>query len=122
MTPNIPTMRPKLPIAERLVEYLWRIDQSRLYTNFGPLACALEDRLAEHYGLDKGTVTTVANATLGLSLALTAQGAKPGTLCALPAWTFVASAHAVVNAGLIPYFIDVDPESWALSAAAVMDQ
>jgi len=120
--PNIPIMRPKLPVTERLVEYLRRIDDTRVYSNFGPLACALEDRLAEHYGLESGAVTTVANATLGLGLALAAQGAKPGTLCAMPAWTFVASAHAVVNAGLIPYFIDVDPESWALDAATVMDE
>jgi dTDP-4-amino-4,6-dideoxygalactose transaminase len=120
--PRIPIMRPKLPVTERLVGYLRRIDESRLYSNFGPLACSLEDRLAEHYGLGTGTVTTVANATLGLALALAAQGAKPGTLCALPAWTFVASAHAVVNAGLIPYFIDVDPESWSLDTAAVREQ
>jgi dTDP-4-amino-4,6-dideoxygalactose transaminase len=112
-------MRPKLPVAERVVEYLRRIDASRFYTNFGPLACSLEDRLAEHYGLGSGTVTTVANGTLGLALTLAAQGAKPGTLCAMPAWTFVASAHAAVNAGLIPYFIDVDAGSWSLDAAAV---
>src|SRR4030081_381130 len=118
--PNIPVMRPKLPVADRLVGYLRRIDGSRLYSNFGPLACSLEDRLADRYRLGTGTVATVANATLGLALSLTAQGAKPGTLCAMPAWTFVASAHAAVNAGLTPYFVDVDHESWALDAAAVL--
>ena len=119
---NIPVMRPKLPVAERLVGYLRRIDASRLYSNYGPLACSLEDRLAEHYGLATGTVTTVANATLGLALTLAAQGAKRGALCVMPAWTFVASAHAAVSAGLIPYFVDVDPESWALDASAVVDE
>ncbi len=118
--PNLPVMRPKLPVSDRLIGYLRRIDASRLYSNFGPLACSLEDRLAEHYGVGAGTVTTVANATLGLGLSLAAQGAKPGTLCAMPAWTFVASAHAAVNAGLIPYFVDVDPESWSLDASTVM--
>src|SRR5215467_11175596 len=78
---KIPIMRPKLPVTERLVGYLHRIDQSQFYSNFGPLALALEDRLAEHYGLGTGTVTTVANATLGLALTLTALGAKPGSLC-----------------------------------------
>src|SRR4051812_44661487 len=120
--PTIPVMRPKLPVAQRLVAYLRRIDGSRVYSNFAPLACSLEDRLAEHYGLGTGTVTTVANATLGLALSLSVQGAKPGTLCAMPAWTFVASAHAAVNAGLIPYFVDVDPESWSLDAHAVIDE
>jgi dTDP-4-amino-4,6-dideoxygalactose transaminase len=119
---NMPIMRPKLPVAERLTGYLRRIDETRFYTNFGPLVCELEERLAEHYRLQSETVTSVANATLGLALSLMAQEAKPGTLCAMPAWTFIASAHAACNAGLIPYFIDVEPESWALEPSAVIEQ
>jgi dTDP-4-amino-4,6-dideoxygalactose transaminase len=111
---SIPIMRPKLPPADRLLPYLKSIDGSRVYSNFGALAVALEDRLAEHYGLDHGTVATVANATLGLAIALAVQEPTPGTLCAMPAWTFAASAHAAVMAGLVPYFVDVDPETWAL--------
>jgi dTDP-4-amino-4,6-dideoxygalactose transaminase len=110
----IPVMRPKMPAAHRLVPYLNSIDASRLYSNFGPLAVSLEDRLAEHYGLNQGTVATVANATLGLAIALAAQQPPPGTLCAIPAWTFVASAYAVVMAGLVPYFVDVDPATGTL--------
>lgn len=119
MTLTIPIMRPKLPSLEQLARYLEQIDSSRIYSNFGPLALALEDRLAAHYGLGVGTVTTVANATLGLTLALTAQGARPGTLCILPAWTFVASAHAATMAGLIPYFVDVDSGTWMLDTTIV---
>jgi dTDP-4-amino-4,6-dideoxygalactose transaminase len=52
-----------------------------------------------------------------LTLALRAAGAKPGTLCLMPAWTFVASAHAALEAGLTPYFVDVDPETWMLDPA-----
>ena len=115
----IPIMRPKLPSADRLAPYLERIDRTRIYSNFGPLATTLEERLAGHYGMGGGTVVTIANATLGLALALAATGARPGTLCAIPAWTFIASAHAATMAGLIPYFVDVDPATWALDADAV---
>src|SRR5262245_25524724 len=115
-------MRPKLPVTERLVGYLRQVDQSRVYSNFGPLVRAVEARLSDHYGLGAGTITTVANATLGLTLTLSAVGAKHGTLCAMPAWTFIASAHAAVNAGLVPYFIDVDPKTWSLDASAVAEQ
>src|SRR5437762_9655091 len=73
---SIPIMRPRLPSADRLAPYLKSIDASRLYTNFGPLALSLEARLAEHYGLNEGTVATVANATLGLAIALAAQDRK----------------------------------------------
>jgi dTDP-4-amino-4,6-dideoxygalactose transaminase len=119
--PTIPVMRPMLPRVERIAPYIEAIDASRYYSNFGPLAQSFEDRLAARYGLPSGTVSTVANGTWGLALALAAQNAKPGTLCVMPAWTFVASAHAAVSAGLVPYFIDVDPETWALDPAAVLD-
>jgi dTDP-4-amino-4,6-dideoxygalactose transaminase len=118
---TIPIMRPKLPSAERLVPYLHKIDASRIYSNFGPLAGSFEERLAARFGLSDGTVTTVVNATLGLTLALTAQGARPGTLCAIPAWTFVASAQAAIMAGLIPYFVDVDADTWAVDPERVAD-
>src|SRR5882757_714779 len=120
--PALPVMRPKLPSAPRLVRYLDAIDSSRIYSNFGPLVRSFEDRLAERYDLATGGVTTVANATLGLTLALAAQGAKPGTLCIMPAWTFVASAHAAVNAGLTPYFMDVDPDTWSLDVSAAAEE
>ena len=107
-------MRPKLPSAARLAPYLKSIDASGLYSNFGPMVVSLEDRLAGRYGLHQGAVATVANATLGLAIALTVQQPLAGSLCVMPAWTFVASAHAAVMAGLVPFFIDVDPETWAI--------
>ena len=119
---SIPIMRPRLPTADRLAPYLKSIDASRLYSNFGPLVLSLEDRLAEHYGLKQGTVATIGNATLGLAIALAVQQPTPGTLCAMPAWTFVASAHAALMAGLVPYFVDVDPETWALEPSKLIDQ
>lgn len=115
-------MRPKLPSADRLTPYLKSIDASRVYSNFGPLVISLEDRLAEYFGLTEGSIATVANATLGLAIALAVQQPPPGTLCAMPAWTFVASAHAAVMAGLVPYFVDVDPETWTLDPGRLLDE
>ena len=63
-------------------------------------------------------MTAVANCTLGLTLALMAQDARPGTLCLMPAWTFIASPQAAVLAGLQPYFVDVDPANWCLTPEA----
>jgi dTDP-4-amino-4,6-dideoxygalactose transaminase len=107
-------MRPKLPSADEIAPYLKKIDATRTYSNFGPLVRTLEARLASHYGLEPTCVATVVNATIGLALALAVQGARPGALCLMPSWTFVASAHAAILAGLTPYFADVDPETWAL--------
>src|ERR1700730_4022064 len=104
----IPVMRPKLPVTESIAPYLRQIDASRIYSNFGPLARALERRLAEFFGLPLGSAVSIANPTLGIPLPLSAQHPKPGSLCAIPAWTFAATAHAATLAGLIPYFVDVD--------------
>jgi dTDP-4-amino-4,6-dideoxygalactose transaminase len=119
--PPLPVMRPMLPTAPQLLPYLARIDQSRIYSNFGPLAAEFEARLEAHFGVARHGVTTVANGTLGLTLALTAQDAKPGTLCVMPAWTFVASPQAAVTAGLVPFFVDVDATTWALHPDAISD-
>lgn len=121
MPDALPIMRPKLPSARSLLPYLSAIDNARVYSNFGPLTTQLENRLAAHFGVVDNAITTVANATLGLTLALAAQRVRPGALCVIPAWTFVASPQAAILAGLVPYFVDVDPSTWALEADAIDD-
>ncbi len=116
---TIPIFRPRLPSAEALLPWLKRIDQSRVYSNFGPLSVEFSSRLATHFGLPKGGVLPVANATLGLVAALMAAGARRGTLCAIPAFTFVATGHAVLSAGMVPWLLDVREEDWQLDPEAV---
>lgn len=99
-----------------------QIDGTRIYSNFGPLARSLQSRLATRFGLPDENVVSVCNATVGLALSLVALQPKPGSLCAIPAWTFAATAHAVMQAGLIPFFIDVDPRTWALDPERVHDE
>lgn len=111
----IPVMRPRLPRAAALQPYLEAIDASGWYSNFGPLERRLEERLAENFGISSAGVTCVANGTVGLTLALMSVATGRGGFCVLPSFTFVASAHAVLAAGLRPYFIDVDPDEWSVS-------
>src|SRR5262245_27197646 len=121
MSNAVPVMRPTLPAASSLLPYLSEVDANRIYSNFGPLAIRLEHRLAAHFGVGDHAVTTVANATLGLALALAAQQVTAGALCVIPAWTFVASPRAATMAGLIPYFVDVDPRTWTVEPDAIDD-
>ncbi len=111
----VPVARPRLPLAGQLLPYLRRIDQSRWYSNSGPLVEEFEGRLAQHAG--GGTVGTVGNATIGLTLALLAYDLPPGSLCMVPSWTFAATGHAIQMAGLTPWLVDVDPASWALEGS-----
>jgi dTDP-4-amino-4,6-dideoxygalactose transaminase len=61
----------------------------------------------------------VASGTDGLHLALRAFGVGPGDEVIIPAFTFIASASAVVMAGARPVFADIDPDSFNLPAAEV---
>ena len=118
--PQIRVCRPQLPDADQLRPYLDEIDRSGQYTNFGPLLRRFERRLAERFHVADESVACVSNGTTGLALALRATAIPEARLCVMPAWTFVATAHAARMAGLEPYFVDVDPESWSLTPAAAL--
>jgi dTDP-4-amino-4,6-dideoxygalactose transaminase len=117
----VPVARPFMPTADTILPYLERIDAKRWYSNFGPLLIELEARLAARFA--KPTLAcTAANGTQTLTLALMALGAKPGGLCVIPSWTFVATAHAAIQAGLVPWFVDVDPVTGVLDADHVRER
>lgn len=115
--PQIAVARPQLASAERILPYLQSIDEARSYSNFGPLVTAFEARLAGRLRWP-ASVATTANGTAAVALALQAVADGEG-YCAMPAWTFAATAHAAVRAGLVPWFLDVDPETWMLDPDAV---
>jgi dTDP-4-amino-4,6-dideoxygalactose transaminase len=112
-----------MPAAPAIAPYLQRIDAACWYTNFGPLARELEQRLAaRHRGLDGATVAvqSVANATLGIELALLALRLPPQSPVLVPALTFSATAAAIVRSGNVPLVCDVDHDSWLLTPAMAL--
>lgn len=121
---DIPVALPLLPRWDELASWMQRIDRSRVYANRGPLCHELEARLGAHYGCAPAdnAVCLTASGTLGLVACLLALDLEPGSICALPAWTFVASADAVVAAGLVPYLLDVELETWALAPERIAAQ
>ncbi len=117
--PTLPVARPMLPTVQALKPYLEAVDASSWYSNFGPMILGLEQRLAERLG-PGAHVTTGSNATQLITLTLQAMGLAAGSLCIIPSWTFVATAHAVIQAGLVPWFVDVDPQTGALDPQRVL--
>jgi dTDP-4-amino-4,6-dideoxygalactose transaminase len=114
----VPVLRPRLPDAERLLPYLRRIDAARVYTNWGPLTIEFEDRLAAHFGLPPGTVTTACSGTaalIGAILATAGRATSARPYAIVPAFTFVATALAVEQCGYQPVIADVDASSWTLA-------
>jgi len=115
---GVPVAQPLMPPLSAIAPYVERIDAGRWYTNFGPLVQDLEGRLAARFARPTAVVTA-ANGTQALTLALQAMNLPRGALCVVPSWTFVATAHAVLSAGLFPWFVDVDPASGVLDTAHV---
>lgn len=117
---TIPVMRPQLPPAADLVPYLRRIDETRYYSNHGQLLGELEQHFARHFGVSADDLAVIANGTVALSAALLAVGARPGSKCLVPSWTFVGSAAAIWAANLRPHFVDVRPDTWTLDPQQLM--
>lgn len=118
MTSAIPLLVPDMPTADELLPWLRRIDDNRWYTNYGPLNDEFERQLHAWVGGGDGVrLTTVANCTLGLELALAGLELARDARVLVPAITFVASGTAVQRSGLVPLLCDVDPDSWLLTPA-----
>ena len=68
----------------------------------------------------------VANGTLALVLALQAIDLEPGSEVIVPSFTFAATANAVILAGGIPVFADIEATSFCIdpehAAALITDR
>ncbi|MBZ5602768.1 MAG: DegT/DnrJ/EryC1/StrS family aminotransferase [Acidobacteriia bacterium] len=73
------------------------------------------DRFAQLHGAKYGLC--VANGTIALIAALQAAGIKFGDEVIVPAYTWDGTATAILFAGAVPVFADVDPDTYCLTAA-----
>ena len=113
--PNrIPVCLPKLPRYTYLKGYLSQIDESRFYTNFGPLENRLKERISDEFNIKKEFLTTVSSGTQALQLILRSFNFQGGDLVLCSSWTFVATAQAIVSESLTPIFIDPSKDNWQL--------
>jgi dTDP-4-amino-4,6-dideoxygalactose transaminase len=76
-----------------------------------------EKEFAEWVGTDYAIA--LANGTVALDLALKALGIGVGDEVVVTPRTFLASVSSIVNAGAIPVFADVDPDSQNFTAQSI---
>ena len=117
-TTPIPFLRPRLVKLDAFLPHLKAIDQSRIYSNFGPLNALFENRMRDELFGGQGRVTTVGNATLGLILAIS-QSKRAGRKALMPSFTFAATPLAAQWCGLEPVFVDVEPGEWVMAPTAL---
>jgi dTDP-4-amino-4,6-dideoxygalactose transaminase len=83
----------------------------------GPEVRAFEKAFAEYVGAE--TCVAVNSGTAALQLALMAAGIGAGDEVIVPSFTFFATAEAVSVLGATPIFVDIDPASYTVTAAAI---
>jgi dTDP-4-amino-4,6-dideoxygalactose transaminase len=111
----------KIPFIDLRAQYAGLHDEIRAAVQgvldsqqfvLGPHGEALERDLAAY--CDAKHAVALANGTDALTIALAACGIGPGDEVIVPAFTFVATATAVVRLGARPVFADIDPATFNL--------
>jgi dTDP-4-amino-4,6-dideoxygalactose transaminase len=112
---KIPLLRPAPPPLSLAVAELQALEQSGIFSNFGPVNTLFEQEMLARFFGGEGACTTVCNATIGLMLAIkeTAGDAAPGQFALMPSFTFAATAQAALWCGLTPLLCDIHPANWA---------
>jgi dTDP-4-amino-4,6-dideoxygalactose transaminase len=107
--------RPNLPDKQAILDRISGALEAGWLTNGGPLVAEFERRVASEAGV-KHCIATC-NGTAALELAVRALGLVGEVI--VPAYTFVATAHALAWHGLRPVFCDVDPATHTLDPERV---
>lgn len=118
---EFPLIAPQPPRLSEHLDALRRVEQSGIFSNNGPEVSAFETAVTEKLFGGHGASLAVANATLGLMIAIRdAAGTRhaPGALALMPSFTFAATAQAAIWSGLTPLICDIDPHNWSACADA----
>jgi UDP-2-acetamido-2-deoxy-ribo-hexuluronate aminotransferase len=83
----------------------------------GPQVGSFANELSEY--LDGAHVITCANGTDALQIAMMALDLKPGDEVIVPSFTYVATAEVIGLLQLTPVMVDVDPDSFNITAEKI---
>lgn len=102
--------RPNIGDRSRLMERIAGMLDRRWLSNQGPLVSEFEQRIAEFVGVRH--CIAMCNATVALEIAIRALELKGEVI--VPAFTFIATAHALQWQEITPVFCDIDPRTHTL--------
>ena len=108
---------PNIADRERVLERIKGVLDRRWLTNNGPCVQELERKIADLVGVRHCMATC--NGTIALEIAIRALGLSGEVV--VPAFTFIATAHALQWQGITPVFCDVDPQTLCLDPNRVDD-
>jgi len=88
------------------------MDSDHLHGTGAPQAIAFQEEWAKYVGAKYCLVTN--SGTSALHMALASAGIKPGDEVIVPAYTYWATAAAVLHHNAIPVFVDIELETFCL--------
>ncbi len=98
-------------IKEEVHKEMNKVLESTAFIN-GPAVNEFADQLASY--LKVKHVIPCANGTDALQIAMMAYNFKKGSEILVPSWTYVATVEVIALLGLIPVFVEVDPNTFNL--------
>lgn len=107
--------RPNVGNRDRLLQRINDIFDRKWLTNNGPYVQELEQRIADLIGVKH--CIAMCNGTVALEIAIRALGLSGEVI--VPAFTFIATAHALYWQGIVPVFCDIDPSTHSIDPASV---
>ena len=107
--------RPNIGDRDRFLARVNEMLERRWFTNNGPLVLEFEQKLADVIGVKH--CVAMCNATIALEIAIRALGLKGEVI--MPAYTFVATAHALQWQEITPVFADIDPRTHNIDPASI---
>ena len=107
--------QPSMPPLDEFLPFVERIWSSKILTNGGLLEQELEEALSEFLGVDH--ISLFSNGTAALAAAL--RTLEIGGEVITTPFSFAATGHVLLWAGLTPVFADISEESFTLDPTCV---
>ncbi|NQT06208.1 MAG: aminotransferase class V-fold PLP-dependent enzyme [Candidatus Omnitrophica bacterium] len=104
-------------VGELEKKYLNNAIDSGYVSSVGPFVAEFEAEFAKLLGVKKAVSTQ--SGTTAIHMVLHELGVGKGDEVIVPALTFIASINPVLYVNAKPVFVDIDPVTWNIDAAAV---
>ena len=115
-----------MPSLNDLTPYFRVIDKNKRYTNRSELLIEFENRLASHFNINPENLIVTSSGFTALSIGLSRLSLKlkdsKKKYCIVPTFTFIGTISSIINAGLIPYFVDISNNDYCLSIDSIQKE
>ncbi|MBN2354751.1 DegT/DnrJ/EryC1/StrS family aminotransferase [candidate division KSB1 bacterium] len=99
------------------IENLTRVVKSGKWGIGGKETAAFEQKFADYHHAKYAIAMN--SGTTALRLALTAADVGDGSEVIVPAYTFIATASAAIEAGAVPIFVDIDADTYNIDVKQI---